>query len=80
MILGSPVLNGFVLDQLFFTTSSFTHLRLGGCVFNPTGANSWNKLTSLCILFLKIDGELIENILSGSPSLETLKLDHCYGL
>ncbi|GKB37793.1 F-box protein-like protein [Tanacetum coccineum] len=42
-------------------------------------AISWNKLTSLSISYAKLDEDLIQNILSGSPLLETLKLDHSYG-
>nr|GFC80773.1 hypothetical protein [Tanacetum cinerariifolium] len=69
----------FVLDELFFNSSSFTHLRLKDCILNPMSAISWNKLTSLSISYAKLDEDLIQNILSGSPLLETLKLDHCYG-
>lgn len=69
----------FVLDELFFISSSFTHLRLRDCILNPTSAISWNKLTSLSISYAKLVEDLIQNILSGSPLLETLKLDHCYG-
>ncbi|XP_076885342.1 F-box/LRR-repeat protein 25-like [Bidens hawaiensis] len=70
----------FPLDQFVFMCSSFTHLTLSGWSFNPTGAISWKNLRSLCISFLKLDGnDLIENILSGSPVLQTLELIYCYG-
>ncbi|CAI9292819.1 unnamed protein product [Lactuca saligna] len=68
---------GYPLDELFFRASSFTHLRLEGCIFNPTGAISWKNLRSLSISYGNLDEDLIENILSGSPVLETLVLDYC---
>ncbi|KAM0071442.1 putative F-box domain, leucine-rich repeat domain superfamily, F-box-like domain superfamily [Helianthus debilis subsp. tardiflorus] len=69
----------FQLDQFFFINSCFTHLTLSSCAFNPTGAISWKNLRKLCIVHGKLDEDLIENILSGSPVLETLVLDNCNG-
>lgn len=69
----------FLLDQFFFNTSCFIDLALSGCIFNPTGEIKWNKLRSLSISHGNLDEDLIENILSGSPVLETLVLDNCYG-
>ncbi|XP_071697141.1 F-box protein At5g03100-like [Rutidosis leptorrhynchoides] len=69
----------FPLPQLFFTYSCFRDLKVAGCVFNPTAAISWKQLKSLCISEGKLDEGLIENILCGSPLLETLKLEDCYG-
>ncbi|XP_071697143.1 F-box protein At5g03100-like [Rutidosis leptorrhynchoides] len=69
----------FPLPQLFFTNSCFRDLKVAGCVFNPTAAISWKQLRTLCISEVKLDEGLIENILCGSPLLETLKLEDCYG-
>ncbi|GJX34788.1 F-box protein-like protein [Tanacetum coccineum] len=69
----------FVLDEFFFINSSFTRLRLDGCVFNLAGVISWKNLTSLVIFQGGLDDGLIKNIISGSPLLETLELYHCYG-
>ncbi|XP_076909659.1 putative F-box/LRR-repeat protein At3g28410 [Bidens hawaiensis] len=69
----------FPLDQLFFVNSCFTDLRLALCMFNPTGAIAWKNLKSLFISYGKLDEATIENILSGSPVLETLELEGCYG-
>ncbi|GJY76737.1 F-box/LRR-repeat protein 25-like protein [Tanacetum coccineum] len=63
----------FVLDKLFFISSSFTHLKLKDCILNPNGAISWNKLMSLSLQFVELDEDLIQNILSGCPILETLR-------
>ncbi|GKE94864.1 F-box protein-like protein, partial [Tanacetum coccineum] len=75
----TDMLPEFVLDQFIFTNSCFTRLRLDGCVFNPTGAISWSKLTSLSISQADLSEDLIQNILTGSPLLETLELADCYG-
>ncbi|GJR17654.1 F-box/LRR-repeat protein 25-like protein [Tanacetum coccineum] len=69
----------FVLDQFIFLNSCFTRLELSGCVFNPTGAISWSKLTRLFISDADLSEDLIHNILSGCPLLETLQLLDCYG-
>ncbi|GJW91506.1 F-box/LRR-repeat protein 25-like protein [Tanacetum coccineum] len=54
-------------------------LSLWGCVFNPISVISWDKLISLSISNGKLNEDLIRNILSGSPVLETLNLYNCYG-
>nr|GEW31720.1 hypothetical protein [Tanacetum cinerariifolium] len=68
-----------VLIQFMFINSCLTHLKLRCCVINPTGAISWSKLTSLSITYADLSEDLIQNILSGSPLLETLELKDCYG-
>ncbi|GKB47676.1 F-box/LRR-repeat protein 25-like protein [Tanacetum coccineum] len=40
---------------------------------------SWNKLKSLYIGDMQLYEDLIQSILSGSPLLETLELNSCYG-
>ncbi|GKA80800.1 F-box/LRR-repeat protein 25-like protein [Tanacetum coccineum] len=72
-----PYQSEFVLDQYFFVNSSITHMNLDGCVIKPIGAISWTNLKSLCIVWGNLGDNLIENILSGSPLLETLKLEEC---
>ncbi|GKC60631.1 F-box protein-like protein, partial [Tanacetum coccineum] len=57
----------------------FSRLRLKGCKFNPAGEISWRNLKCFYISEANLDEALIQNILSGSPLLETLELDHCYG-
>ncbi|CAI9300669.1 unnamed protein product [Lactuca saligna] len=69
----------FLLDQFLFNNSCFTDVRLAGCKLNPTGAISWENLRSLCISNVNLDEDLIVKILSGSPLLETLVVEYCYG-
>ncbi|KAL7597615.1 hypothetical protein Lser_V15G25889 [Lactuca serriola] len=65
----------FRLDQSIFINSCFTDLKLAGCKLNPSGAISWKNLRNLSVSYLKLDEDLIVNILSGSPLLETLVLE-----
>ncbi|GJY95015.1 F-box protein-like protein [Tanacetum coccineum] len=74
-----PYQSEFVLDQFFFINSSVTHMKLDGCVFKPTCTIDWSNLKSLCIVWGNLGENWIENILSGSPLLETLKLQNCEG-
>ncbi|KAL4576855.1 hypothetical protein LXL04_012955 [Taraxacum kok-saghyz] len=71
----------FTIDQLLFISSCFTHLTLDDdCIFlSPTPAISWKNLRSLCISSLNIDQDVIENIVSNTPVLETLVLRYCSG-
>ncbi|GKA42211.1 hypothetical protein Tco_0734871 [Tanacetum coccineum] len=59
-------------SESFFVNSCFTHLYVEDCMFNPSGTVSWINLKSLCITYGKFDEVLIQNILSGSPLLETI--------
>ncbi|CAI9287461.1 unnamed protein product [Lactuca saligna] len=69
----------FMLDQTLFTSSCFTHLTLHRCMVNPIGAISWKNLRNLCVSNGSLDEDLIKNILLGSPVLETLELEDCFG-
>ena len=68
------------LDQICFINSNFTRLSLCGCVLKPTGGISWTNLKSLSLCCGKVDEDLIQNILSGSPVLETLDLIFVHGI
>ncbi|GJT90898.1 F-box protein-like protein [Tanacetum coccineum] len=67
------------LDQMLYVNPCLTHLSLRGCILNPTCSINWRNLKCLCIARAKVDEDLIKNILSGSPVLETLDLRSCYG-
>nr|GEY47377.1 hypothetical protein [Tanacetum cinerariifolium] len=67
------------LDQICFINSNFTRLSLSECILKPTGGISWTNLKSLTLSCGKVDEDLIHNILSGSPMLETLNLIFGYG-
>ncbi|GJX89844.1 ribonuclease H-like domain-containing protein [Tanacetum coccineum] len=67
-------------DDFFFKNLCAIQMKLTLCVFkNPIGAISWEKLKCLCISAGILDEEVIADILSGSPCLETLQLDYCHG-
>ena len=69
----------FVLPECFFVSSCFIHLKLSHCVFKHAVVVSWENLRTLHIQDAGLDKDVIENILSGSPLLETLMLSCCYG-
>ncbi|GKA12000.1 zf-CCHC domain-containing protein [Tanacetum coccineum] len=71
--------NEFMLPQSIFNNECFTKLTFGECIFNPTGSITWKNLKTLSISYVKLDEDLIQNILSGSPALETFKLKYCDG-
>ncbi|GJT90892.1 F-box protein-like protein [Tanacetum coccineum] len=64
---------------MLYVNPCFTHLSLCGCILNPTCSINWRNLKCLCIARAKLDEDLIRNILSGSPVLETLDLRSCNG-
>ncbi|GKB03320.1 ribonuclease H-like domain-containing protein, partial [Tanacetum coccineum] len=67
-------------DVLFFNTSCITRMTLSFCRFNPpNGAISWERLECLCLFYVTLNEDMIVKILSGSPCLESLELNDCYG-
>ncbi|GJV08813.1 chloroplast sensor kinase, chloroplastic [Tanacetum coccineum] len=49
------------------------------CYFDQLDVICWKNLRSLSIAYGCLDEDLFQNILSGSPLLETLVLEACYG-
>nr|GEZ08698.1 RNA-directed DNA polymerase, eukaryota [Tanacetum cinerariifolium] len=72
---------GFTFEnEIFFNTSCITRMILSFCRFNPpNGAISWERLKCLCLCCVTLDEDMIEKILSGSPCLESLELNICFG-
>ncbi|GKD92370.1 hypothetical protein Tco_1372207 [Tanacetum coccineum] len=62
-------------DEMFFNNLCFTRVKLSFFRFNlPNGAIGWERLKCLCLF-----RGTLQKILSGSPCLESLELDDCYG-
>nr|GEZ50935.1 hypothetical protein [Tanacetum cinerariifolium] len=68
-----------IMEILSRLESTKEAIRTDGCIFNPTGSIAWKNLKSFSISRAKLDHDLIQNILSGSPLLETFKLKFCHG-
>ena len=68
-----------LLYDLFFVNPHLTHLKLSCDFAHPTQRVSWENLKSLTLSKLSLTEEFIQNILSGTPLLETFKLDNCFG-
>nr|GEV47576.1 hypothetical protein [Tanacetum cinerariifolium] len=65
---------------IFFTSSSFIHLKLVECYFDDyIDVICWKNLRTLTITFGRFDDDLFRRIIYGSPVLETLVLCSCYG-
>ncbi|GJY58926.1 retrotransposon protein, putative, ty1-copia subclass [Tanacetum coccineum] len=54
-------------------------MKLFECYFDQLDFICWKNLRSLSIAYGCLDEDLFQNILSGSPLLETLVLEACYG-
>nr|GEX28387.1 hypothetical protein [Tanacetum cinerariifolium] len=66
---------------MFLKLLSRNDIKLFNCVFNPPNATiCWDQLKFLCLEKARLVGDTIGIILSGSPCLETLELDKCYGV
>ncbi|XVF40589.1 hypothetical protein PTKIN_Ptkin01aG0126200 [Pterospermum kingtungense] len=68
------------LPQFLFMNSSLKDLTLRQCVVSPQTHVSWPCLKVLSINYSRLNDEAIENILSGSPNLQKLKLHNCEGV
>ncbi|KAL4279736.1 hypothetical protein GQ457_03G037210 [Hibiscus cannabinus] len=70
----------FSLPQFLYLSWSLKDLILRQCVVLPTRQVSWPRLTVLSINYSRLTSEAIENVLSGSPNLQKLKLHNCGGV
>ncbi|XP_039064719.1 F-box/LRR-repeat protein At3g03360-like isoform X2 [Hibiscus syriacus] len=70
----------YSLPQFLYLSSSLKDLILRQCVVSPTDQVSWPSLKVLSINYSRLTTEAIENILSGSPNLQKLKLHNCGGV
>ncbi|KAE8659733.1 Riboflavin kinase/FMN hydrolase [Hibiscus syriacus] len=70
----------YSLPQFLYLSSSLKDLILRQWVVSPTDQVSWPSLKVLSINYSRLTTEAIENILSGSPNLQKLKLHNCGGV
>ncbi|KAF8029270.1 hypothetical protein BT93_E1828 [Corymbia citriodora subsp. variegata] len=68
------------LSPLLYNCSSLTNLRLSGCCFPFIENISWSSLQSLSIHDMDVSDDLLRKILMGSPVLEYLNLEICWGI
>ncbi|GKF53362.1 ribonuclease H-like domain-containing protein, partial [Tanacetum coccineum] len=67
-------------DELLFNNSCITSMIIVNYFFDPpNGGIRWDKLKSLCMVHVLLGEDVIANILSRSPALESLDLYNCYG-
>ncbi|KAF8391421.1 hypothetical protein HHK36_023726 [Tetracentron sinense] len=70
----------YLLPQYMYTKASLTKLRLSFCLVRPRGLICWRLLKNLSLAYVELSDNLIQKMLSGSPSLEVLDLCECTGL
>ncbi|KAF9626323.1 hypothetical protein IFM89_032172 [Coptis chinensis] len=63
-----------------FSNDSITELLMCVCRLNPFRPIRWNNLKSLFLYDILLSDELIQNILSGTPLLEVIRLPECKGM
>ncbi|XP_022715986.1 F-box protein At5g03100-like isoform X3 [Durio zibethinus] len=70
------------LPQFLYINSSLKDLTLRQCVVSPEAEShvSWPSLKVLSVNYSRLNNEAIENIVSGSPNLQKLKLHNCEGI
>ncbi|CAK9160567.1 unnamed protein product [Ilex paraguariensis] len=69
----------FQLPQHLYSNGSFVKLSLSMCGIVPKGLISWKSLKSLTIGSTELSGNMIGNIVLGSPVLNFLELFNCWG-
>ncbi|KAF2303443.1 hypothetical protein GH714_018390 [Hevea brasiliensis] len=67
-------------SHLPILNNSLQELKTEFCDFLPEGRVDWRSLKVLHIGHAKFTDEVMKNILSGSPLLESLKLKYCHGI
>ncbi|KAJ9168928.1 hypothetical protein P3X46_020403 [Hevea brasiliensis] len=71
---------GYYLPQFLHHNSRLRNLKTGCCEFVPDGRVSWSSLKDLSIGHAGLTDEVMQNVLDGTPVLETLKLLSCVGI
>ncbi|PIA64222.1 hypothetical protein AQUCO_00100007v1, partial [Aquilegia coerulea] len=77
---GPPVGVPYKLPAHLFNNDSIEELMFCFCSINPIRPIQWNNLKSLFLYNIQLDDVLIQNILSGTPLLEILRLSECNGM
>ncbi|XP_021661034.2 F-box/LRR-repeat protein 25 isoform X2 [Hevea brasiliensis] len=68
---------GYSLPQFFYHNSWLRNLKADFCQFVPDGRVSWSSLKDLSIGHDTLTDEVMQNILDGTPVLQSLKLLSC---
>ncbi|XP_055960654.1 F-box/LRR-repeat protein 25-like [Mercurialis annua] len=70
----------YLLPQFLYSNSNIRRLTTTFCEFVPEERISWSALKELSIGQATLNDEVIQNILYGTPVLEDLQLNFCYGI
>ncbi|XP_065871838.1 putative F-box/LRR-repeat protein At3g18150 [Euphorbia lathyris] len=69
----------YKFPYFLFDNASLVNLTTANFIFMPSGRISWDRLTTLIMARCRFADQAMELILSGSPLLKTLLLEHCFG-
>lgn len=72
--------NRYTLPLFLFNSSSLRKLSTRLCDYAPIGNVCWKLLRVLSITHTELSNNLFERILEGTPVLEHLKLNGCWGI
>lgn len=68
------------LPETVFAAKSITSLRVYGCRLGTCSDIKVSQLQKLCLGELKVDEQMIENLISSCPLIEDFRLIYCSGL
>ncbi|KAH0776406.1 hypothetical protein KY290_007817 [Solanum tuberosum] len=64
----------YEFPQFAYTTASLRNLVLWNCRLNPFGNVNWSSLISLSIVYMGFTDGVMENVLSGCPNLDEIRV------
>ncbi|XP_065871902.1 putative F-box/LRR-repeat protein At3g18150 [Euphorbia lathyris] len=79
LILHFEYIERFLLPNFFFINASLVKLHVDTCILKPNGRINWPHLKNLSIEGCWCPNQAIETAVSGSPLLESLKINFCDG-
>eukprot|EP00257_Ricinus_communis_P015009 XP_015572832.1 putative F-box/LRR-repeat protein At3g18150 [Ricinus communis] len=68
------------LPQTVFAASTITALRISGCKLRTCIDIKLSNLQKLCFAKLRVDGQMIQNLMLSCPLIDDLRLIYCTGL
>ncbi|XP_050290563.1 F-box/LRR-repeat protein At5g02910-like [Quercus robur] len=68
----------YTLPQHLYANEFVSILDFGNCIIEPNGLIGWSSLKHLYFGFMSLTGDVINEVLLGSPRLESLELHDCY--
>ena len=68
----------YTLPQHLYANEFVSKMDFGNCIIEPKGLIGWSSLKHLYFGFTSLTDDVINEVLLGSPRLESLELHNCY--